>query len=84
MTTTILLKPRDAQRRKRAQRTAETLTHAQRRVFELLLGGESAAAIASRLGLSVFTVNNHTRAIFSAFEVCSRAELMAAFVVPTP
>jgi DNA-binding CsgD family transcriptional regulator len=56
------------------------LTPAERTVLVRLLAGKSAKAIAASLGRSHFTINNHTRKIFSAFDVNSRARLLARCV----
>ena len=68
--------------RAKAITAAKTLTPAQRLVFDELVRGESADDIAYHLALSVHTINNHTRAIFTAFGVTSRARIIAAFSVP--
>jgi DNA-binding CsgD family transcriptional regulator len=52
------------------------LSPAQRRVFEMLIAGRSTGDVAIALGRSVFTVRNHIRAIFLAFDVKSRAALV--------
>ncbi len=57
------------------------LTPAQRRVLNELLRGRDAAGVAQDLGLATVTIHNHTRAIYAAFGVASRVELMALFVV---
>jgi DNA-binding NarL/FixJ family response regulator len=72
------------ERRARAERIADALTPAERRVLDRLLLGESAKSIGMKLDLSTFTVSNHTRAIFSAFGAHSRAAVLALFVVPPP
>ena len=56
------------------------LTPAERTVLLGLLAGKSAKAIAAALGRSHFTINNHTRKIFTAFGVNSRARLLARCV----
>jgi len=53
-----------------------TLTTAQRRVFDLLIGGILEKHIAKELGLSQHTVHNHIRSIYRVFGVHSRAELL--------
>jgi DNA-binding CsgD family transcriptional regulator len=53
------------------------LTPAQRRVFDMLVAGKPTGEMAARLGRSVFTVRNHIKAIFVAFEVKTRAALVA-------
>jgi DNA-binding NarL/FixJ family response regulator len=52
------------------------LSRRQRETLRLLLGGDSAKMIASKLGLSVHTVNEYIQAIYRAKRVQSRAELM--------
>jgi len=56
------------------------LTPAERTVLLGLLAGKSAKSIAAALGRSHFTINNHTRKIFTAFGVNSRARLLARCV----
>jgi len=56
------------------------LTAAQRRVFDLLLDGLPEKQVAARLKISPHTVHNHTRKIYLAAKVGSRAELLANFV----
>jgi len=56
------------------------LSQGERRVFDELLHGGSAKAIGEKLGRSPHTVSNHTRKIFSAFGVGSRARLVARCV----
>jgi DNA-binding CsgD family transcriptional regulator len=53
------------------------ITPAERLVLALLLEGKSARTIAEDLGRSVHTINNHTRKIFKAFGVTSRAAVLA-------
>jgi DNA-binding CsgD family transcriptional regulator len=53
------------------------ITPAEKLVLGLLLEGKSARAIANDLGRSVHTINNHTRKIFKAFGVTSRAAVLA-------
>lgn len=53
------------------------LTPAERRVLVELCKGRKAREIAETFGRSFNTINNHTRAIFSAFGVRSRAALVA-------
>jgi DNA-binding CsgD family transcriptional regulator len=60
---------------------AERLSLAQRRVFDLLKGGYSEKCIAARLKLSRHTVHNHVRAIYQAFKVHSRSEMLAILLV---
>ena len=67
--------------RAKAERSIGKLTPAQTAVFAHILRGRSAIEIGKKLGISPFTVSNHTRVIFDAFKTNSRTELMAAFVV---
>jgi DNA-binding NarL/FixJ family response regulator len=53
------------------------LTPAERRVLAELCKGRKAREIAETFGRSFNTINNHTRSIFSAFGVRSRAALVA-------
>ena len=53
------------------------LTPAERRVLTELCKGRKSREIADHFGRSFNTINNHTRAIFSAFGVRSRAALVA-------
>jgi DNA-binding CsgD family transcriptional regulator len=53
------------------------LTPAERRVLTELCKGKKAREIASTFDRSFNTINNHTRAIFTAFGVRSRASLVA-------
>lgn len=53
------------------------LTDAQRRVAELLLSGLHEREVAARIERSAFTVHDHVKAIYRAWEVTSRGEFMA-------
>ncbi len=53
------------------------LTPAERRVLAELCKGKKAREIADTFDRSFNTINNHTRAIFAAFGVRSRASLVA-------
>jgi len=53
------------------------LTPAERRVLTALCEGKKAREIAAEFGRSFNTINNHTRAIFTAFGVRNRAGLVA-------
>lgn len=55
----------------------EQITPAELLVLRALLEGKSARAIAAGLDRSVHTINNHTRKIFKAFGVASRAGVLA-------
>jgi DNA-binding CsgD family transcriptional regulator len=54
-----------------------TLPRQQQRVFEELCQGKSTAQIAATLGRSEWTISNHIKQIFKAYNVKSRAELLA-------
>ncbi len=56
------------------------LTPAQQRVYNEFLLGRSEKEISSTLGISINTVHSHSRAIYTAFAVSSRAELLARLV----
>ncbi|MDC0675900.1 helix-turn-helix transcriptional regulator [Nannocystis radixulma] len=49
-------------------------------VLELLLGGQNEKQLADCLDLSIHTIHQYTKAVFRAFAVSSRAELMAKFI----
>lgn len=51
-----------------------------RQVLKCLLEGDGDKQVAARLGLSVLTVNQHTKRIYCHFGVASRAELLARWV----
>jgi DNA-binding CsgD family transcriptional regulator len=70
------LRPQLARRANGADPLAE-LTPAERRVLVELCKGKKAREIADLFGRSFNTINNHTRAIFAAFGVRSRAALVA-------
>ena len=55
----------------------ETLTPAQRKVYDLLVQGLSTSQIGARLGRSEFTVRNHVKAVYKAPNLKSRASLIA-------
>jgi DNA-binding NarL/FixJ family response regulator len=61
-----------------------SVSPAQRRVLEGLLGGLTEPQIAERLGRSRHTVHDHTRAIYSALGVNSRVQLVLLFAQPKP
>jgi DNA-binding NarL/FixJ family response regulator len=68
-------KSRDAARHAGALR----LTDRQVQVLELVLAGQDNRAIATETGLALGTVKNCVSAVFLAFNVRSRAELIAMF-----
>ena len=49
-------------------------------MLELLLGGQNEKQFAECLGLSIHTIHQYTKAVFRAFGVSGRAELMAKFI----
>ncbi len=55
----------------------DSLTPAQKRVFELLIKGKTEKDIAGILELSPHTIHSHVKDIYVAFGVHSRAELLA-------
>ncbi|MBC7816054.1 MAG: FHA domain-containing protein [Planctomycetaceae bacterium] len=59
------------------ERREKQLTPAQRRVYNELLSGRSEKEIAHDLKVSIHTVHTHSRAIYTKFEVSSRAELLS-------
>jgi DNA-binding CsgD family transcriptional regulator len=58
----------------------ERVSPAQRNVLSLLIQGQRADAIAEALDISRSTVQNHTGAIYSKFEVTGQPELLALFL----
>lgn len=56
------------------------LSKAQIRVFDLLLTGSADKVIAAKLSISHHTVHNHIQAIFRAFNIHSRGELLATVI----
>ncbi|PCC67713.1 regulatory protein, luxR family [Nannocystis exedens] len=61
-------------------RPQRPLTPREARVLELLLGGQTEKQFAEHLGLSIHTIHQYTKAVFRAFGVSGRAELMAKFI----
>jgi DNA-binding CsgD family transcriptional regulator len=64
-------------------RTVVPLTDREREIAMLAAAGLSDRAIAERLFLSVRTVGNHLGRVYDKLGVSSRAELAAAFDLPT-
>jgi len=56
----------------------DALTERQREVYACLMKGHAPAQIARELGISLATAKHHVRAVYSAFGVSSRAELILA------
>jgi DNA-binding CsgD family transcriptional regulator len=54
-----------------------------RPVLQHLLTGDAEKQVAQKLGLSPHTVHAYTKALYRAFDVNSRGELLALFVVST-
>lgn len=61
--------------------TAQSLTRAQKRVYDQLLNGYSEKEIAGILHLSIHTVRTHSGAIYAKLAVSSRAELLARCLI---
>lgn len=62
-------------------RNVHKLTPRQRTVLNMLLEAHGTKQIASHLGLSEWTVNDHIKAIYERFSVSSRSELLRRFFV---
>jgi DNA-binding CsgD family transcriptional regulator len=60
--------------------TIQNITAAQKRVLDLLIKGCSEKQAAGVLGISQHTVHHHVQAIYLAFHVHSRSELLALFL----
>lgn len=54
----------------------DELSHAQRRVLDLILKGHREKQVATKLRISRTTVHNHIQAIYKIYGVHSRAELL--------
>jgi DNA-binding NarL/FixJ family response regulator len=67
---------------KNADRVA-SLAPRLRPVLHHLLAGDAEKQVAQKLGLSPHTVHAYTKALYRAFDVNSRGELLALFVVST-
>lgn len=59
------------------------LSPRQRETLDILLCGHSEKQIAAKLSRSVHTVHTHVKAIYRAFDVSTRAELLSKFVAST-
>jgi DNA-binding CsgD family transcriptional regulator len=57
-----------------------SLSPRERQVLLLLLGGDSQKQVASKLGLSPYTVGDHLKEIYRKLGVVSRAELLSKFI----
>jgi DNA-binding CsgD family transcriptional regulator len=58
-------------------KTIESLPMRQREALECLLKGDSEKRAAERMGVSPHTLHNYAKALYTAFGVSSRAELLA-------
>jgi DNA-binding CsgD family transcriptional regulator len=68
----------DERRKVVAARTImESLPRRQREALKCLLRGDSEKRAAARMGVSPHTLHNYVKALYAAFEVSSRAELLA-------
>jgi DNA-binding CsgD family transcriptional regulator len=67
-----------------AHATIESLPRRQRETLECLLRGDSEKSAAARLGVSPHTVHNYVKALYAAFGVSSRSELLALCLRITP
>ena len=61
---------------------AVSLSPRVRQTLERLLAGDSEKEIAFRLGVSPHTVHVYVKTLYRRFDVCSRGELLARFVMP--
>ncbi len=75
--TAVTLKPAQAPELADLVADAYGLTARERRVTELVAQGLSTAALAARLHLSTYTVQDHLKAIFEKLDVSSRGQLVA-------
>lgn len=66
------------------QRFKAGVTPAQRRVAALLLTGLTESDIATKLGLSYFTVHNHVKEIYRRYRVHSRLQFINAYRESNP
>jgi DNA-binding CsgD family transcriptional regulator len=83
--TAITLEPARAPELAEIIANAHGLTARERRVTELVAQGLTTAAVAAKLYLSTYTVQDHLKAIFEKLHVSSRGELVARlFLDPAP
>ena len=75
--TAVLLEPATAQDLAPLVAAAHGLTERERAITELVAQGCSTRAIADRLHLSPWTVQDHLKAIFEKVGVTTRGELIA-------
>ena len=75
--TAVTLEPARAPELAEIIANAYALTARERRVTELVAQGLPTVAIAARLHLSTYTVQDHLKAIFEKLDVSSRGELVA-------
>ncbi|MFC0228151.1 helix-turn-helix transcriptional regulator [Serratia aquatilis] len=59
-----------------------TLTPREREIVDLILGGNGSQQIAARLYISLGTVKNHRKNIYSKLNIGSQAELFSLFLTP--
>ena len=55
-----------------------------RQTLGRMLAGDSEKQIASHLGVSPHTVHAYVKSLYRHYDVCSRGELLARFVRPSP
>jgi DNA-binding CsgD family transcriptional regulator len=67
-----------------ARATIESLPQRQREALECLLRGDSEKGAAARMGVSPHTLHNYVKALYAAFGVSSRPELLALCLRSTP
>jgi DNA-binding CsgD family transcriptional regulator len=60
-----------------ARATMESLPRRQREALECLLRGDSEKSAAAKMGVSPHTLHNYVKALYAAFGVSSRSELLA-------
>src|SRR5262249_6901013 len=60
-----------------ARATIESLPPRQREALDCLLRGDSEKRAAAKMGVSPHTLHNYVKALYAAFGVSSRAELLA-------